>query len=105
MSIITIPAAWVNEIKEFDWGYAVKIAEDQRAKNAETGQWETVEKTKFDLTVPREIGFDFKVGDRITVVGKFRTKKWEKGENLLVRAQSVERFESHAKTVEEDLPF
>jgi hypothetical protein len=105
MSVITIPAAWVNEVKEFDWGWSVKIAEDQRLKNKETGVWETVDKTKFDLTVPRDLGFPFQVGERISVSGSFKTKKWEKGENLIVRAQSIEAFQPQAKAPEEHLPF
>jgi hypothetical protein len=105
MAVITIQAAWVNEIKQFDWGYSVKIAEDQRQKNKQTGAWETVEKTYYDLTVPAELGFDFQVGQRISIVGSFKTKKWEKGLNLIVRASSVEAFASFAQEPEELLPF
>ena len=70
-----------------------------------THTWETVEKTYYDLTVPREIGFDFATGSRISVVGSFKTKKWEKGVNLVVRASSVEAFASFAQEPEELLPF
>ena len=105
MAVITIQAAWINEIKEYDWGWSVKIAEDQRQKNKQTGVWETTDKTYYDLTVPRELGFDFATGQRIAVVGSFKTKKWEKGLNLTVRAQSIEAFASFAQTPEDLLPF
>lgn len=105
MAVITIPVAWVNKIKQFEWGWSVEICEDQRQKNKDTGEWETVDKTYYDLTVPAATGFDFAVGQRISVVGSFKTKKWEKGLNLIIRAQSIEAFQSHAAQPEEHLPF
>jgi hypothetical protein len=105
MAVITIPVAWVNKVKAFDWGFSVEIAEDQRQKNKDSGEWETVDKTYYDLTVPADLGFDFAPGQRISVVGTFKTKKWEKGLNLIVRAQSVQAFQPQSQQPEEHLPF
>ena len=42
---------WIQDRKDFDWGTVLKISHDQRAKNPATGEWETVGKDYFDVTV------------------------------------------------------
>ena len=46
---------WVNDIKRTDWGAFVTVAHDQRAKNQQTGEWETVGKDYIDVSVNAEL--------------------------------------------------
>ena len=40
---------WLNDVKEFDWGTALKVSIDVRKKSHQ-GEWETVDKTTYDIT-------------------------------------------------------
>ena len=40
---------WLNDVKDFDWGRALKVSVDVRKKNHQ-GDWETVDKTMYDVT-------------------------------------------------------
>lgn len=46
--------AWINDVKSFDWGTVLKVSHDQRAKNEQSGEWETVGKDYLDVTVTAE---------------------------------------------------
>lgn len=95
---------WLNDPKTFDWGSAAKVSVDQRKQN-EQGQWETVDKTVYDVTFD---GFfpDAKqvtVEGRITGLNVFQKKDGTTGVSIKVRAQSVKPAEAVIDT--EDAPF
>lgn len=100
---------YVNEVKQFSWGAVAKVSHSQRAKNEATGQWETVGKDYFDVTLPDGQAVD--EGSLVKVVGTLKVGTYEKkdggtGIALKVRAQeisAVERRSSNA--VDDGLPF
>jgi hypothetical protein len=49
---------WLNDIKDFDWGRALKVSVDVR-KQDHQGEWQTVDKTIYDVTTEdRSVNFD-----------------------------------------------
>ena len=46
---------WLNDVKDFDWGRALKVAVDVRKKNHQD-EWETVDKTVYDVTTDDKSG-------------------------------------------------
>lgn len=85
---------WLDNVKDFgDWT-AVKVSVDQRRKNA-AGEWETVDKTVYDVSVSGS----FSIADnvkRVTVVGRisgtaiYDKRDGSKGVSIKVRAESIE---------------
>ena len=92
---------WLNDTKTFDWGNVGKVAVDQRRKNDDTGEWETVDKTVYDVVYEG----NFPDAKQATVTGRITgTNVYEKrdgttGFSIKVRADSVEA------AVETDVPF
>jgi len=41
---------FVQDVRNFDWGTVVVVAHNQRAKNTQTGEYETVGKDYIDVT-------------------------------------------------------
>lgn len=83
---------FVNEVKVLSWGTVAKMAHSQRAKNDATGQWETVGKDYFDVTLPD--GVQVAEGALVKVTGSLKVGTFEKrdgttGVSLKVRAQDV----------------
>jgi single-stranded DNA-binding protein len=83
---------YVNEVKQFSWGSVAKVSHSQRAKNDATGEWETVGKDYFDVTLPEGAVVD--EGQIVAVEGTLKVGTYEKrdgstGVALKVRAQSV----------------
>jgi hypothetical protein len=112
---------WVNEVKEFDWGTVLKVSHDQRAKNA-AGEWETVGKDYFDVTVTADQARAIGSAKVVHIVGNLRkVETFEKrdgsvGVSVKVRATEVSPVErgfkadpvSVVKSVlapDEELPF
>jgi hypothetical protein len=90
--------AWVNEVRQFDWGVVYNVSHAQRVKNHQ-GEWETTAYDYFDVT--GEPGFH--KDDRVKVVGNLKTKRYDKkdgskGISLQVRAESIEKVERAAAT-------
>jgi single-stranded DNA-binding protein len=88
--------AWVNEVREFDWGVVYNVAHPQRAKNHQ-GEWETTGYDYLDVTAER----GFQKDDRVKVVGTLKTKRYDKkdgskGISLQVRAESIEKVERNS---------
>ena len=84
---------FVNEVKTFDWGTVLKVSHNQVKKN-DVGKWETVSRDYFDVIVDGSIGFA--ENDRIDVVGKLKTKLYDKkdgskGVALEVRGDDVKK--------------
>jgi len=87
---------YVNEVKTFDWGIVAKVAHSQRAKNDTTGQWETVGKDYFDVTLPE--GVTVNEGDIVAVRGNMKASGYLKndgtaGVGMKVRASSVSKID------------
>jgi single-stranded DNA-binding protein len=91
---------YVNEVKTFSWGYVAKISHSQRAKNKITGQWETVGKDYFDVTIPE--GVTVPEGELVKVEGTLKIGSYEKkdgttGTSLKVRAQTISKVHRDSK--------
>lgn len=84
---------FVNEVKKFDWGTVLKVSHNQVKKN-DVGKWETVSRDYFDVIVDGSV--QFAENDRIDVVGKLKTKLYDKkdgskGVALEVRGDDVKK--------------
>lgn len=108
---------FVNEVKKFEWGTVLKVSHNQVKKNP-AGQWETVARDYLDVIVSNDV--QFVENDRIDVVGKLKTKFFDKkdgskGVSLEVRGDEVVKsgksstpqtvIPSSWAPVDEDLPF
>lgn len=93
---------WLNDVKSFDWGAAGKVSVDQRKQNAE-GQWETVDKTVYDVTFDGAFpdSKQVTVEGRITGINIFEKRDGTTGVSIKVRAESV----NAVNTAKEELPF
>ena len=91
---------WLNDVKEFQWGRALKIAVDQRKQN-EQGEWETVDKTIYDVTTNDSTPLDgvkqVTVVGRITGTATFQKRDGSTGSAIKVRADSVTPLEQLAQ--------
>ena len=83
---------WLNDVKDFEWGRALKVSVDVRKQN-DQGQWETVDKTTFDVTTdnraPLEGVKQVVVSGRITGTNVFQKRDGTAGFSIKVRADSV----------------
>jgi hypothetical protein len=87
-----IITGWLNDVKNFAWGNVGKVAVDQRRKNDTTGEWETVDKTIYDVVFEGA----FPDSKQVVVTGRVSgTNTYDKrdgstGVSIKVRADSVE---------------
>jgi len=83
---------WLNDVREFDWGTALKVAVDVRKKN-DQDVWETVDKTIYDVTTDSRTALDdvkqVKVVGRIVGTSTFQKRDGSTGSAIRVRAESV----------------
>jgi hypothetical protein len=83
---------WLNDVKEFDWGTALKVSIDVRKKNHQ-GEWETVDKTTYDITTDGRTALEgvkqVTVKGRITGTSTFQKRDGTPGAAIKVRADSV----------------
>ena len=83
---------WLNDVKDFEWGRALKVSVDVR-KKTEAGTWETVDKTIYDVTTdnrtPLEGVKQVVVSGRITGTNTFQKRDGTAGFSIKVRADSV----------------
>jgi single-stranded DNA-binding protein len=99
---------YANEVKSFSWGNVVKVSHNQRAKN-DAGQWETVGKDYFDVTLPE--GTSVQENTLVKVTGTLKVGTYDKkdgttGVALKVRAQSVQPVQRGGSAASDDgLPF
>ena len=91
---------WLNDVKEFQWGRALKVAVDQRKQN-EQGDWETVDKTVYDVTTndstPLENVKQVTIVGRITGTSTFQKRDGSMGSAIKVRADSVSAVDQLAQ--------
>ena len=84
---------FVNEIRQFDWGTVYDVAHNQMMKD-EQGEWKVDGKDYFSVTGPA----GFEEGDKVAVVGRMKTKRYDKkdgskGISLNVRATEMTKVE------------
>jgi hypothetical protein len=84
---------WLNDVKDFDWGRALKVSVDVR-KQTHQGEWETVDKTVYDVTTDdRSMVFDnikqVTVEGRITGTNVFQKRDGSSGFSIKVRGTSI----------------
>jgi hypothetical protein len=83
---------WLNDVKDFEWGRAVKVSVDVRKKNHQ-GEWETVDKTIYDVTTdsraPLEGVKQVVVSGRIVGTNVFEKRDGSSGFSIKVRAETV----------------
>ncbi len=99
---------YVNEVKTFGWGAVAKMSHSQRAKNKDSGQWETVGKDYLDVVLPE--GFNaglIQEGMILNVAGTFKIETYDKrdggvGIALKVRATQIERVERQGQRTPSD---
>jgi hypothetical protein len=84
---------WLNDVKQFDWGVVLKLSVDVRRKN-DQGEWETVDKTIYDVTTDGKTAVEgvkqVKVTGRITGTNTFQKRDGSTGSSIKVRADRVE---------------
>jgi hypothetical protein len=83
---------WLNDVKEFDWGTALKVSVDVRKKNHQ-GDWETVDKTVYDVTTDGRTALEgvkqVTIKGRISGTNVFQKRDGSNGFSIKVRAESV----------------
>lgn len=83
---------WLNDVKDFEWGRALKVSVDVRKQNHQ-GEWETVDKTTFDVVTDNRAPLDgvkqVVVSGRITGTNVFQKRDGSSGFTIKVRAESV----------------
>ena len=83
---------WLNDVKDFEWGRALKVSVDVRKQNHQ-GDWETVDKTVYDVTTDNRTPLDgvkqVVVSGRITGTNVFQKRDGTAGFSIKVRADSV----------------
>ena len=84
---------WLNDVKDFDWGRALKVAVDVRKKNHQD-EWETVDKTVYDVTTDDKSGNldgvkQVTVTGRITGTNVFQKRDGSSGFSVKVRAENI----------------
>ncbi len=84
---------WLNDVKQFDWGVVLKLSVDVRRKN-DQGEWETVDKTIYDVTTDGKTAVEgvkqVRVVGRITGTNTFQKRDGSTGSSIKVRADRVE---------------
>jgi hypothetical protein len=84
---------WLQDVKDFEWGRAVKVSVDVRKKNHQ-GEWETVDKTVFDVVTDNRAPLDgvkqVVVTGRIVGTNVYEKRDGTSGFSIKVRADSVE---------------
>ena len=83
---------WLNDVKEFSWGVALKVAVDVRKKNHQD-EWETVDKTVYDVTTDQRPALEgvkqVKVKGRISGTSTFQKRDGSTGSAVKVRANTI----------------
>jgi len=110
-SAAIILTGWLNEVKSFDWGTALRVSADVRRTN-DQGEWETVDKLSYDVTTAEPFQSEARqvtVTGRITGLNIFQKKDGSTGVSIKVRADSIEEVlgdtPSTQAVEENDLPF
>ena len=93
---------YVNSVRVFDWGTVYNVSHNQVRKNHQN-EWETVGRDYFSVVAPQGAG-PFAENDQVEIVGKLKTKTYDKrdgsgkGISLEVRADEMRKVERGNKT-------
>lgn len=91
-ALVTV-TGWLNDVKDFEWGRALKVSVDVRKKNHQD-EWETVDKTIYDVTTdnrtPLEGVKQVTVTGRVSGTNVFQKRDGSSGFSIKVRAENVE---------------
>ena len=93
---------FINGIREFEWGVVYDIAHNQMMKD-DQGDWKVAGKDYFSVTGPA----GFEEGDKVAVVGRMKTKLFDKkdgskGVSLNVRATEMTKVERRGGQTPQD---
>jgi hypothetical protein len=87
---------WLDGVKEFSWGIALRVSSPNSVKNA-AGEWEITSRDYYDVVLADGVSLNgINEGDKVIVRGGFKTgKSYQKkdgsyGIELKVRARSIE---------------
>jgi hypothetical protein len=101
----------VGDAKEFSWGTVLKVSHAQRAKNKDSGEWETVGYDNFDVVLPDGVSHtDFPEKSIVMITGTLRkVETYAKrdggtGVSMKVRAIAIEPVDRRGGKSDE-LPF
>ena len=87
-----VVTGWLNDVKKFDWGVALKLAVDVRKKNQQD-EWETTDKTVYDVTADSVPNLDgvrqVTVTGRVVATATFEKRDGSTGSAIRVRATEV----------------
>jgi len=87
-----VVTGWLNDVKTFDWGVALKLAVDVRKKNQQD-EWETTDKTVYDVTADSVPNLDgvrqVTVTGRVVATATFEKRDGSTGSAIRVRATEV----------------
>jgi hypothetical protein len=104
---LQLSGVWLNKVDHFSWGTALKVSLPKRAKNADTGAWETVDRFDFDAVLAEgvELPAGLAEGDLISLEGYFSTGKiydkkdgTQRQELKLRGVKNVQVYQSAAKS-------
>jgi len=90
---------YVNGVRTFDWGTVYNVSHNQVRKNHQ-GEWETVGRDYMSVIGPA----GFVENDQVEVVGKLKTKLYDKkdgsgkGVSLEVRADEMRKVERRGES-------
>jgi hypothetical protein len=84
---------WLQNVADFEWGRAVKVAVDVNRKNHQ-GEWEKVDVTLYDCTTDEKFQIldgvkQVTVNGRITGTNVFQKRDGSTGFSIKVRADSI----------------
>jgi hypothetical protein len=84
---------WLQNVADFEWGRAVKVAVDVNRKNHQ-GEWEKVDVTLYDCTTDDKFQIlegvkQVTVNGRITGTNVFQKRDGSTGFSIKVRADSI----------------
>lgn len=85
---------WLNNVKSFDWGNVFTLNVEHRRQN-ERGEWETVDRTQFDVTTDSAVpeAKQLLVTGRINGTNTYTKKDGTTGVSIKMRASSLEVVE------------
>lgn len=91
-ALVTV-TGWLNDVKDFEWGRALKVSVDVRKKNHQD-EWETVDKTIYDVTTDNRTPLDgvkqVTVTGRVSGTNVFQKRDGSSGFSIKVRAENVQ---------------
>lgn len=85
---------WVNNLKAFDWGTVFTLSVEHRQQN-DRGEWETVDRTQFDVKTTDSVpdAKQLLVTGRVTGTTTYAKKDGTTGVSIKLKATTLEAVE------------